>query len=274
MKKMSPPITHPNNKNTKIPASDAPSKNIKKKAEPSHRQVCYRCFRPAKNCLCPDIYAFNTNTRFVILMHPKEARKVKLGTGRLTHLCLKNSEILFGVDFTEDHRINSLIKDPTYYPLILYPEEDSTNVAQFHFPPCVPNPKKILVFVIDASWTLAKKMLKQSTNLLALPKIHFRRQEPSRHVIKQQPHEYCLSTIESVYFLLDELDKLGIENCQEQHHILLDYLDKICRLQLECTNDASLPGYRKDAGQPSGKKRWPDQSRYPGKRQRRSVSFD
>jgi DTW domain-containing protein YfiP len=207
-------------------------------------------------------------------MHPKEARKVKLGTGRLTHLCLKNSEILLGVDFTEDQRVNHMIKDPAYYPVILYPGENSTDISAFHFPASIPNTKKILVFVIDASWTLAKKILKMSDNLQTLPKIHFRPQGPSRYVIKQQPHEYCLSTIESVHFLLQELDRLGIEECRGQHRSLLDFLDKICRLQLENTENASLPGYRKNAATHSGKKRWPDKSRYPGKRQRRSVSFD
>ncbi|MCK4932426.1 MAG: DTW domain-containing protein [Candidatus Aminicenantes bacterium] len=250
------------------------SNKANKKEELLFRQLCYRCFRPKKNCLCSDINAFDTRTRFVILMHPKEARKVKLGTGRLTHLCLKNSEILLGVDFTEDQRINRLIKDPVNYPVILYPGENSTDISEFPFPDSDADQKKILVFVVDASWTLAKKMLKLSTNLHDLPKIHFRPQGPSRYVIKQQPHPNCLSTIESVYFLLQELDKRGMEECREKHHSLLEFLDKICRLQLECTEDASLPGYRKNAVTPSGKKRWPDKSRYPGKRQRRSVCFD
>jgi len=207
-------------------------------------------------------------------MHPKEARKVKLGTGRLTHLCLKNSEILSGVDFTEDERVNCMIRDPAFYPVILYPGENSTAISQFRFPDGIPNKSKILVFVIDASWTLARKMLRLSTNLLALPKIHFRPQGPSRYVIKQQPHGSCLSTIESVYSLLEKLDKLGIEECRGQHRSLLEILDKMCRHQVECTKDAALPGYRKGAMSPSGKKRWPDKSRYPGKRQRRSVCFD
>ncbi len=242
--------------------------------ESNLREVCYRCFRPSKNCLCSDIEPLYTHTRFVILMHPKEARKVKLGTGRPTHLCLKNSETLIGLDFTEDQRINRLIKDPATYSLLLYPGENSADISEFRFPDDVPDKKKILVFVIDASWTLAKKMLKKSTNLWALPKIHFRPPEPSRYVIKQQPHEYCLSTIESVCFLLDELDKRGIENCRKQQHSLLELLDKICSFQIECTRNAALPGYRKNKAAPSGKKSWPEQSRYPGKRQRRSVCFD
>jgi DTW domain-containing protein YfiP len=251
-----------------------PSKKADKEKDPLFRQICYQCFRPKKNCLCSYIKAFNTLTRFVILMHPKEARKVKLGTGRLTHLCLKNSEILHGVDFTEDQRVNRIIKDPAFYPVILYPGENSIDISEFQFPDGIPKTKKILVFVIDASWTLAKKMLKMSDNLSALPKIHFRPQGPSRYVIKQQPHEYCLCTIESAYFLLEELDRLGIEKCRGQHRSLLESLDKICRLQQECTKDASLPGYRKNEVNPSSRKRWPNLSRYPGKRQRRSVCFD
>ena len=250
------------------------SKNTDKEKEPLFRQVCYRCFRPTKSCLCSDIEAFNTHSHFVILMHPKEVRKVKLGTGRLTHLYLNNSEILPGVDFTEDQRVNRMIKNPAYYPVLLYPGEDSTNISEFHFPVGVPNKKKIQVFVIDASWTLARKILKLSLNLQTLPKIHFRPQGPSRYVIKQQPHEYCLSTIESVHFFLQELDRLGIEECRGQHRSLLDFLDKICRLQLENTKNASIPGYRKNAATSPGKKRWPDKSRYPGKRQKRSVYFD
>ena len=37
---------------------------------------------------------FETKTQFVILMHPREARKEKTGTGRLAHAILKNSEII------------------------------------------------------------------------------------------------------------------------------------------------------------------------------------
>lgn len=238
------------------------------------RSFCYRCFRPQSTCFCSNIEAIPTHTRFVILMHPKEARKVKLGTGRLTHLCLKNSEILLGVDFTENIRVNNLIEDQSLHPVVLYPGQDSTDISSFDFPGGVPDKKRILVFVIDASWTLARKMLKLSANLQTLPRIHFRPQEPSRYKIKQQPHAFCLSTIESVYVLLQELEKKGIETCHGKHRSLLEILDKICRFQQDCTKNASLPGYRKNTVNPLDKKRWTDQIRNPGKRQRRSVCFE
>ena len=51
--------------------------------------------------VCGSITPMETRTRFVFLMHPKEFKQEKAGTGRLTHLCLKNSEILVGVGFDE-----------------------------------------------------------------------------------------------------------------------------------------------------------------------------
>jgi DTW domain-containing protein YfiP len=249
------------------------NKAIKDQEQP-FRQNCFKCFRPLSACFCSDIETIRTHTRFLVLMHPKEARKVKQGTGRITHLFLKNSELITGVDFTEDDRVNNIIADPAHYPVILYPGENSIEIGAFRFPDGVPDKMKLLVFVIDASWTLAKKMLKLSTNLHVLPKIHFSPQEPSRYVIKKQPHESCLSTIESVHALLQELNNRGIEESQGKHQSLLAHLDRMCHHQIKYTEDASPSGYRKNVVKPSGKKRWPDERRYPGKRQRRSVCFD
>ncbi len=88
------------------------------------RKVCMQCFRPLPQCLCPIIRPLQTRTRFIILMHPKEAKKTRNGTGRLAHLSLQNSELLFGVDFTENSRLNALISDPHYVPLVLFPGKD------------------------------------------------------------------------------------------------------------------------------------------------------
>jgi len=42
-------------------------------------------------------------------MHPKEYRKEKNGTGIMTALQLENSEIIVGVDFTNNDRVNEII---------------------------------------------------------------------------------------------------------------------------------------------------------------------
>ena len=43
-----------------------------------------------------------TRTKFVILMHPYEFKRIKANTGRLTHLCLADSELHVGESF-DDH---------------------------------------------------------------------------------------------------------------------------------------------------------------------------
>ena len=85
---------------------------------------CYRCFRPLSTCLCSYTKEFDPQIKFVFLMHPKEAKKQRTGTGRLSKNSLTDSEILVGVDFTQNKRLLQLINDPQYFPVLLYPKEN------------------------------------------------------------------------------------------------------------------------------------------------------
>jgi DTW domain-containing protein YfiP len=201
-------------------------------------------------------------------MHPKEAKKVKMGTGRLTQLFLNNSQIRIGLDFSDDARVNSLITDPRYFPVVLYPGENSVEISGNDSLTKRIKNKTLLVFVIDASWPLAKKILRESPNLHALPQIHFRPKEPSRYILKKQPHPYCLCTIESVTLLLEELEKIGLENCRGNQHVLREALEKMCRHQSEFIKNTSSSGFKKEKWQNSKTRGM------PGKRQRRSVNFN
>ena len=69
------------------------------------REKCYECYRPKKSCMCEYIQRIETNTRFVIIMHPKEFKKTKNNTGRFTHIFLLTAKILF-----EHGHVESMIK--------------------------------------------------------------------------------------------------------------------------------------------------------------------
>ncbi len=73
--------------------------------------------------MCKHITTVNTKTKFIILMHPKEFRKTKNGTGHFTHQSLSNSEIYIGIDFTNNEKINSIIDNTKNKCYILYPEQ-------------------------------------------------------------------------------------------------------------------------------------------------------
>ena len=230
------------------------------------REICSRCFRPKKTCLCSTLKPFDTENHFVILMHPKEAKKTRMGTGRLTHLILHKSEMLIGKDFSENERVNSLVADTQYSSFVLYPGENSIDISDGDVLFQEKAGKRLLIFIIDASWPLAKKILKQSPNLQALRQISFRPKAPSQYT-KKQPHEYCLCTLESVCFLLEELEKAGLEDCRGKNSAMLAVLDEMSRIQSEHIRANSPGGDRKQDFR-RHKVTWP-----PGNRQRRSVCF-
>ena len=89
------------------------------------RAECYNCYRPKVSCMCKYINKIDTNTSFIILMHPKEYRKTKNGTGFFTHRSLPNSKVFIGIDFTNHKEINKIIDDKDTNSYILYPDKNS-----------------------------------------------------------------------------------------------------------------------------------------------------
>lgn len=166
-------------------------------------------------------------------MHPLEFKNQKTGTGRLTHLGLNNSEVITGVDFTQNHRVNELITNKKC--VLLYPGEDAENLSE----------KKEAgldfdtVFLIDGTWPCAKKILRLSFNLQKLPKIAFHTKLKSKFYIKQQPHQDCLSTIEAT----SELIKVLGEDLD--HDLFLRPFQEMIKKQVACALDPELGGYRR-----------------------------
>jgi len=230
------------------------------------RLTCYRCFWPKALCWCQSIQPIATETRFVFLMHPKEYKQEKAATGRLTHLCLTNSAIHVGIGFDEHTEVQALLRDPAWHPVLLYPGKDAVNLSTTGQeggarPPEGPersrgagalagfslselNGRRLLVFLLDATWSLGKKMLRLSPSLQRLPRVMFTPQNPSRFVIKQQPHTGCLSTLEATHELLGVLEQAGLDR-YERPTQLLDLFHRMQDYQIRCALDPSRPGYRR-----------------------------
>jgi DTW domain-containing protein YfiP len=208
---------------------------------------CYTCFRLEKNCLCHLIKPFATKTHFVLLMHPMEAKKEKMGTGRLSKAMLTNSQIIMGVDFSEDDEVNALINDSQNACMVLYPGERAINVSSDDVSSLkeISKKKRMVLFLIDGTWPCAKKMMKLSKNIQALPRVSFTATHQSLFVIKEQPADYCLSTLESIHFYLSELDRRGVENLEHKQDNMIDVFKSMVEFQIECAKNPELPSYRK-----------------------------
>lgn len=186
-------------------------------------------------------------------MHPKEFKQEKAGTGRLTALSLAGSIIEMGVNFDGNPAVNTLIEDPANYPVLLYPSPDAMNVSDGGLAPEALNGRQLVVFLLDATWACAKKMLTESKRLQALPRLMFTPVEKSAFVIKRQPHEWCLSTLEATHQLLRALETAGLDTYPDP--VALPALfRKMQDFQIACAQDNSRPGYRKKPYKASGER--------------------
>ncbi len=213
----------------------------------SPRPCCHRCRRPAVTCLCPHITPRVTRTRFVLLTHPMELRKEKHGTGRLVHLSLPNSVILDGVDFSRDPRVDALIADPAHDCRLVYPGPSARNLSRERYDP-MPGTTPVL-FLIDATWPCARKILKLSANVRALPRIGFDPRGVSEFHIKHQPDPVCLSTIETVHRVLGYLGASGVEAFDaDDGRRLLQPFRTMIETQIAYAEDPTIPSYRSRRG--------------------------
>ncbi len=220
---------------------------------------CYRCFRPMETCYCKYIKEVETGIKFVFLIHPKEAYKQRTGTGRLAHLSLPDSELIIGIDFTQNKRIQELLSDDRYFPVVMYPGEDAWTAGgvRQEEPRTLKEAlagRQLLVFLVDATWPCAKKMLKLSPNIMSLQKISFNAGYKSEYTFKKEPRDDYLSTIETCYYLIKELQAAGVcpfgmrENEAEP---LMEVFRRMVRFQIDSQKEreaAGLPDRYQAAG--------------------------
>lgn len=196
------------------------------------RTVCYHCYRPETSCMCAYITPILTKTQFIILMHPKEFRKTKNGTGHFTNLSLENCTIHIGIDFTKDKTINEIINHPKNSCYVLYPGVGSINLNQDSIGK---KEKNTVLFIIDSTWPCSRAILTASPNINALQKVSFTHTKASYYTFKEQPKDYCLSTMESTLCVLELLNQQKVENIETTHlnNFLLPF-KKMVEYQISC----------------------------------------
>ncbi|HEU4407307.1 MAG TPA: tRNA-uridine aminocarboxypropyltransferase [Polyangiaceae bacterium] len=163
------------------------------------RATCARCLRPASVCYCRHLRPVETRTRVVLLQHPRES-DVAIGTARMAHLSLPNSELYVGIHFdgTEAmRRITSGVGGP---PVLLYPGPGAIDVMQH------PPPGPVTLVVVDGTWWQAKKIVRVNPGLAALPRYAFSPPSPSDYRIRPEPHEDYVSTVEALAHVLGALE--------------------------------------------------------------------
>ena len=112
-----------------------------------------------------------------------------------------------GIDFSKHEKINNILEDTSNHCYVVYPSQNSINLNTTS----LENDKNNVLFLIDATWPCSKSMLLQSPQLDALPKVSFTHTKNSNFIFKQQPKDYCLSTMESTLCVLELLNQHHLE---------------------------------------------------------------
>ena len=162
----------------------------------------------------------------------------------MSHLCLTGSHLIKGQNYTENEQVNSLITDPEYHSVILYPGQQSTNLSTLSESDrsdyCLKN-KKLRIFVIDGTWATARRMVRQSENIKNLPRICFSPKTPSNFRVRKQPDTNCYSTIEAIHHTIDLLSPTnGFPEGVRPHDHLIEIFNSMVERQLTFLSEVDL----------------------------------
>lgn len=200
-------------------------------AEP--RPSCFRCLRPQSVCVCALLPTLPTRTNVILLQHAREFRNA-IGTARMAHLCLPNSQLFVGYEFGDDPRLQAALNNPAAPAALLYPGDDATDV--FTAPPAHP----ITLVVVDGTWSQAKALVRDNPLLQRLPRYAFVAPQPTAYQIRKEPSVELVSTIEALMHVLGALEKNP-----EPFLALMTPFRAMIELQLEHERQNSTPRRRR-----------------------------
>ncbi len=199
------------------------------------RENCSVCTLSKRTCFCHLVKSFDPKAIFAILIHKLEIER-KIATGTMSHLILKNSYLLPGLDYSHDEVVNLLIDNSENHCVVLYPGLDSINLSSEKTQTLCPQGKKLVVFVIDGTWATARRTMYSSANLKNLPRISFD-PRPSTFRVRKQPKAECCSTVEAIHQTIELLgSSLGFKVESREHDNLLEVFDFMVETQLMLTS--------------------------------------
>lgn len=185
------------------------------------RTSCSRCLRPSAVCYCHTLRHINNFWPVSILQHPREVKHA-IGTARIAELSLGACRLQVGERFT----LAEAAIDPLQSVLI-YPGGDAGSLGSLSC--SVP---QTLIF-LDASWRKSHRMLMESPQLQALPKIGLQPKGKSRYRIRKSKYAQSLSTLEAIVLALSCL-----EQDEEKYSPLLESMDWMIEKQIELMGEA------------------------------------
>ncbi len=161
--------------------------------------MCSRCLRPATVCYCSALVSLETQTRIVILQHPRESG-MPIGTAHMATLCLPQSSLHVGLKWDGSDALRDACDDPERPAVLLYPGPDARDILTD------PPPTPVTLIVVDGTWGQARTLVRKNPELAALPRYAFEAPAPSNYRIRKEPCDEYVSTLEALMHVLGALE--------------------------------------------------------------------
>ncbi len=186
-------------------------KNECQPRNPSTDGACRQCRLPERACICSLIPKADSSACFWLITHDKEFDK-PTNTGKLIQAMMPDTRLFNWSRTAPDEQLVSLLDDPAYQPVLLFPAEYAVEVQSEK--PCwsrqAMDGRKVAFIIIDATWQQARKMYRQSPYLQNLDLLSLKPEEPSIYSLRRNRQSQHLCTAEVA---AQALEQLG-----ERHH--------------------------------------------------------
>lgn len=175
------------------------------------KEPCDKCFLHIDHCICEHLKKIDLATRVDLIVHYKELKRTT-NTGRLISELLERQKIwIRGLEDTPlDH---SLILDPSYQALLLYPADDAMELTG-EFMASLPSDRPIQLLVPDGNWRQASKVHYRVEELKGVQRVKLPEKLADReNLVRKESKPAGMSTLESIGHALGVLEG----ECVKEH---------------------------------------------------------
>lgn len=186
------------------------------KARGSKMIRCKRCLLAKRYCICGDVQAVPAQSQFCLLMYDTEPLKPS-NTGRLIADVLPDTRAFLWSRTEVNPDLIALLDDPTYQPMVIFPESHCDPERDIINTPRCDNGKKPLFIILDGTWPEACKMFRKSPYLAKFPVLSLHMHKTSNYRLRESPSAEQFCTAEVAIELLRQSDSLRSAEALQNH---------------------------------------------------------
>lgn len=188
-------------------------------------EYCCHCLLPKGNCVCSQSPRLESGVDFCVLMDEREPAKAS-NTGKLIADALDSTGVFIWSRTAPDRALLELLASPTHQPYLVFPGEYATPLQQVVTRISAEGRRPLLV-ILDGTWAQARKMLRKSPYLQALPMLSLDEAGASRYRLRRSARTEHLCTLEVAQACLELAGETANANA------LGDYFDLFSQAYLD-----------------------------------------